>query len=142
VLNDAEAGFSFVENQQTLATSGEQHEVGFPMTGRLAAFDRSRTFGDRAPLFDELAELPPGRRREFRRNSRLIVDGARSSADASCHFSQTKFAVVPELSLKAGSVNPSLAPPGPPTGPIRPLPVLNTTNLLAHGFSFGVRYDY
>ncbi len=52
-LNDAEAGFSFVENQQTLATSGEQHEVGFPMTGRLAAFDLSRTFGDRAPLFDE-----------------------------------------------------------------------------------------
>jgi len=52
-LNDAEAGFSFVENQQPLATSGEQHEVGFPMTRHPAAFDLGRTFGDRAPLFDE-----------------------------------------------------------------------------------------
>ena len=31
-LNDAEAGLSFVENQQPLAAPGEQHEVGFPMT--------------------------------------------------------------------------------------------------------------
>src|SRR6202521_718890 len=39
VLDDAEAGLSFVENQQPLAASGEQHEVGFPMARRLAAFD-------------------------------------------------------------------------------------------------------
>jgi hypothetical protein len=93
-------------------------------------------------------------------------------AGNSGHFSQTKFAVVPELSLKAGyqiapawrlivgydvlywtgvqragglidtTINPSLVPPGPPAGPIRPLPVMNTTNLLAQGFSLGVRYNY
>jgi len=53
VLNDAEAGLSFVENQQPLAASGEQHEVGFPMARRPAAFDLGGAFGDRAPLFDE-----------------------------------------------------------------------------------------
>src|SRR5258707_5671919 len=53
VLNDAEAGLSFVENQQSLAASGEQHEVGFPMARRPAAFDLGGAFGDRAPLFDE-----------------------------------------------------------------------------------------
>lgn len=52
-LNDAEAGFSFVENQQPLATSGEQHEVGFPMTRHPAAFDVGGPFGDQTPLFDE-----------------------------------------------------------------------------------------
>ncbi len=51
--NDAEAGFSFVENQQPLATSSEQHEVGFPMARRPAAFDLGGAFGDRTPLFDE-----------------------------------------------------------------------------------------
>ena len=39
------------------------------------------------------------------------------------------------------SVNPTLVP-GPGVGPVRPLPVFNTTNLLAQGFSFGVRYNY
>src|ERR1700738_4713914 len=39
VLDDAEAGLSFVENQQPLAASGEQHEVGFPMARRPTAFD-------------------------------------------------------------------------------------------------------
>ena len=93
-------------------------------------------------------------------------------ASNSGHFSQTRFAAVPELSLKAGyeiapawrltvgydvlywagvqragglidtTVNPSLIPPGPPAGPTRPLPVMNTTNLLAQGFRFGVRYNY
>ena len=53
VLNDAEAGLSFVENQQSLAASGEQHEIGFPMARRPAAFDLGGAFGDRAPLFDE-----------------------------------------------------------------------------------------
>src|ERR1700681_2230811 len=49
--NDAEAGFSFVENQQPLAASGEQHEVGFPMTRRPAAFDLGGALPDRAPCF-------------------------------------------------------------------------------------------
>ena len=53
VLNDAEAGLSFVENKQPLAISGEQHEVGFPMARHLTAFDLGGSFGDRAPLFDE-----------------------------------------------------------------------------------------
>ena len=53
VLNHAEAGLSFVENQQPLAASGEQHEVGFPMARRPTAFDLGGTFGDRTPLFDE-----------------------------------------------------------------------------------------
>jgi len=53
LLNDAEAGLSFVEDKQSLAISGEQHEVGFPMTRRLALLDLSGSFGDRAPLFDE-----------------------------------------------------------------------------------------
>ena len=93
-------------------------------------------------------------------------------ASNSGHVSQTKFAAVPELSLKAGYqiapawrltvgydvlywtgaqragglidsiINPSLIPPGPPAGPTRPLPLMNTTNLLAQGFSVGVRYNY
>jgi hypothetical protein len=88
------------------------------------------------------------------------------------HFEQTRFAVVPDISLKAGyqiahawrliagydvmywtgvqragglidtSVNPTFFPPGPGVGPARPLPMLNTTNLLAQGFSVGVRYNY
>ena len=87
------------------------------------------------------------------------------------HYDQTRFAAVPELSLKAGyqiapswrliagydllywtgvqraggvidtSFNPTVAP-GPVVGPVRPLPVFNTTNLLAQGFNFGVRYNY
>ncbi|MBR0686002.1 BBP7 family outer membrane beta-barrel protein [Bradyrhizobium manausense] len=87
------------------------------------------------------------------------------------HFDQTRFAVVPEISLKAGyqiapawrliagydviywtgvqragglvdtGLNPTLVP-GPGIGPVRPLPAFNTTNLLAQGFSVGVRYNY
>ena len=53
LLNNAEAGLSFVENKQPLAISGEQHEVGFPMARHLTAFDLGGSFGDRAPLFDE-----------------------------------------------------------------------------------------
>ena len=53
MLNDAEAGLPFVKNKQPLAISGEQHEVGFPMARRLAAFDLGGAFGDRTPLFDE-----------------------------------------------------------------------------------------
>jgi hypothetical protein len=88
------------------------------------------------------------------------------------HYGQTRFAVVPELSLKAGyqiaprwrlfagydllywtgvqragglidaTVNPNLIPPPIPGGPNRPGPVFNTTSLLAQGFNFGVRYNY
>ena len=39
------------------------------------------------------------------------------------------------------SVNPTLVP-RPRRRTVRPLPVFNTTNLLAQGFSFGVRYNY
>src|ERR1700687_202020 len=53
LLNDAEAGLSFVENQQPLAISGEQHEVGFPAGLDLAPFDLGGSFGNRAPLLDE-----------------------------------------------------------------------------------------
>jgi len=53
MLNDAEAGLSFVQNKQPLAISGEQHEVGFPVARHLAAFDLGGSFGDRAPLVDE-----------------------------------------------------------------------------------------
>ena len=53
VHHDAEAGLSLVEDQQSLAISGEQHEVGFPMAWRPTAFDLEGSFSDRAPLFDE-----------------------------------------------------------------------------------------
>jgi hypothetical protein len=52
-LRDAEAGLSFVQDQQPLAISGEQHEVGFPVARHFTAFDLGGSFGDRAPLFDE-----------------------------------------------------------------------------------------
>jgi hypothetical protein len=88
------------------------------------------------------------------------------------NFSQTRFSAVPELALKAGyrlaprwqlfagydvmywtdvqragglidlTVNPNLIPPVSPGGPQRPMPVFNTSPLLAQGFNFGVRYDY
>lgn len=104
--------------------------------------------------------------------STTVPGGLLALAGNSGHFSQTKFAVVPELSLKAGyqiapawrltvgydvlywtgvqragglidtTINPTLIPPGPPAGPTRPLPVMSTTNLLAQGFSLGVRYNY
>ena len=53
VLNDAEAGLSFMQNKHPLAISGEQHEVGFPVARHLAAFDLGGSFSDGAPLFDE-----------------------------------------------------------------------------------------
>src|SRR5215470_12079836 len=54
-VNDVEAGLSFVKKQQPLTAFGEQHEVGFPMARRRAIFDLGGPFGDRAPLFDEVA---------------------------------------------------------------------------------------
>lgn len=86
--------------------------------------------------------------------------------------SQTRFAAVPELSLKAGyqiaprwqlvagydvlywsgvqragglidtTVNPNLMFGGVGRGPNRPMPTMNTASLVAQGFSFGVRYNY
>src|ERR1700693_3758819 len=58
MLNDAEAGLPFMENKQPLAISGEQHEVGFPVTRRRAAFGFSGSFGDRTPLLDEAGGTP------------------------------------------------------------------------------------
>ena len=88
------------------------------------------------------------------------------------NFSQTRFAAVPEISLKAGyqvapqwqivagydvlywtgvqragglidtTINPNLIPPATPGGPQRPMPVFNTSSLVAQGFSVGVRYNY
>jgi len=88
------------------------------------------------------------------------------------NFSQTRFSAVPELSLKAGyqvapqwrivagydllywtgvqragglidpTVNPFLLPLPTPGAPLRPMPVFNTSPLLAQGFNVGVRYNY
>ncbi|MGB6236450.1 MAG: BBP7 family outer membrane beta-barrel protein [Bradyrhizobium sp.] len=88
------------------------------------------------------------------------------------NFSQTRFSVVPELALKASyqfaprwrlvagydllywtevqragglidtAVNPNLAPPAAGGGPLRPMPVFNTSSLMAQGFNLGVRYNY
>jgi Putative beta barrel porin-7 (BBP7) len=85
---------------------------------------------------------------------------------------QTRFAVVPEIALKAGYqvapqwrivagydalywtdvqragglidtvINPNLFPLPMPGGPQRPMPVFNTSPLWAQGFNVGVRYDY
>ena len=87
-------------------------------------------------------------------------------------YSQTRFAAVPEISLKAGyqltpqwrlvagydvlywtdvqragglidtTVNPSLIPPAAGGGPNRPQPVFNTSALVAQGFSLGARYGF
>jgi hypothetical protein len=88
------------------------------------------------------------------------------------NFSQTRFAAVPELALKAAyqlapqwqliagydlmywtdvqragglidtTLNPNLIPLPTPGGPSRPMPVFNTAPLLAQGFNVGVRYNY
>jgi quinol-cytochrome oxidoreductase complex cytochrome b subunit len=39
------------------------------------------------------------------------------------------------------TINPNLIPPVMPGGPQRPMPVFNTSALLAQGFNVGVRYD-
>jgi hypothetical protein len=88
------------------------------------------------------------------------------------NFSQTRFAAVPEIALKAGyqlapqwqlvagydllywtdvqragglidtTINPNLIPLPTSGGPSRPMPVFNTSPLLAQGFNVGVRYNY
>src|ERR1700712_2835624 len=52
-LRDIEAGLSFMQNKHSLAISGKQHEVGFPVARHLAAFDLGGPFGDGAALFNE-----------------------------------------------------------------------------------------
>src|SRR5258708_19753067 len=42
VLNDAEAGLSFVENHQSLAASADHHQARFPMPRRPAPFYPAR----------------------------------------------------------------------------------------------------
>jgi hypothetical protein len=88
------------------------------------------------------------------------------------NFSETRFAVVPELTLKAGyrfapgwqliggydllywtgvqragnaidtAINPNLIPPGSGPGPQRPQFQFNSSPLFAQGFSAGVRYEF
>jgi hypothetical protein len=45
-------------------------------------------------------------------------------------------------SLIDAAINPNLIPPVAPGGPLRQIPVFNTSALLAQGFDVGVRYDY
>lgn len=54
-VNYAEAGLSFVKNQQPLTGSGEHHKVGLPMAWRLATFDLRGALGNRATLFNNAA---------------------------------------------------------------------------------------
>src|SRR3954447_7022649 len=61
-LRDVVAGLSFVQNKHPLAISGEQHEVGFPVARRLAAFDLGGSFGDGAPVVNEAGGGAPPRR--------------------------------------------------------------------------------
>lgn len=88
------------------------------------------------------------------------------------NVSQTRFALVPELALKAGyqfapgwrviggynllywtgvqragnlidtTINPGLLPPGGGAGPQRPQAQFNSSPLLAQGFSAGLRYEF
>src|SRR4051794_6287046 len=69
LADDTEAGLSFVQNQQALAISGEQHEVGFPVARDLAAFDFGGPFSEGPAVFDEArgaaASLPAAPASEF-----------------------------------------------------------------------------
>ena len=86
--------------------------------------------------------------------------------------SQTRFAAVPDLALKAGyqfapgwrvnasyelmywtgvqragglidtTVNPNLIPPGGAGGPLRPQAQFDTSSLLAQGFGFGISHEF
>ena len=101
-----------------------------------------------------------------------LPGGLLALSSNSSNFSQTRFSAVPELALKAGyqiapqwriiagydllywtdvqragglidtTVNPFLIPLPTPGGPQRPIPVFNTSPLLAQGFNVGVRYNY
>jgi len=78
--NHVEAALSFVENHQSLTRSGEHHEVGLPMARRLAAVDLSRSFGDRAALFNE-------------------AGGAAAPSSAPSHFLVTRQQTIPVILL-------------------------------------------
>ena len=54
-MNNSEAGFSFVKNQQSLTRSGEHHEVCLPMAWCPAIFDLRGSLGNRATQSDEAA---------------------------------------------------------------------------------------
>jgi hypothetical protein len=101
-----------------------------------------------------------------------LPGGLLALSSNSGNFSETRFAVVPELTLKAGyrfapgwqiiggynllywtgvqragnsidtTINPNLIPPGTGPGPQRPQFQFNTSALLAQGFSAGVRYEF
>jgi hypothetical protein len=101
-----------------------------------------------------------------------LPGGLLALSSNSGNFSETRFAVVPELTLKAGyqfapgwqviggydllywtgvqragnsidtTINPNLVPPGTGSGPQRPQFQFNSSPLLAQGFSAGVRYEF
>jgi hypothetical protein len=109
---------------------------------------------------------------DFGAGTVTVPGGLLALSSNSGNFSQTRFAAVPELALKAGyqvaprwqivagydimywtdvqragglidlTVNPGLIPPPTPGGPQRPQPMFNTSPLLAQGFNVGVRYNY
>jgi hypothetical protein len=109
---------------------------------------------------------------DFGGGTATVPGGLLALASNSGSFSQTRFAAVPELALKAGyqvapqlrlvagydvmywtgvqragglidtTLNPNLIPPSVAVGPQRPQPVFNTSPLLAQGFHVGMRYDY
>jgi putative beta barrel porin BBP7 len=102
----------------------------------------------------------------------FLPGGLLALSSNSGNFSETRFAVVPELALKAGyrfapgwqlvggydllywtgvqragnaldtAINPNLVPPGTGPGPQRPQFQFNASPLLAQGFSVGVRYEF
>lgn len=53
VASHAEACLSFVEDEQRLAISREEHAVGLPVAWGEASFDLVGSFGDWPALFDE-----------------------------------------------------------------------------------------
>ena len=87
-------------------------------------------------------------------------------------YTQTRFAAVPDFAVKAGyefapawrvvagyellywtgvqragglidtTVNPTLIPPSVGGGPQRPQAQFDTSSLLAHGFSVGIKYEF
>ena len=101
-----------------------------------------------------------------------LPGGLLALSSNSGNFSETRFAVVPELTLKAGyrfapgwqviggydllywtgvqragnsidtTINPNLVPPATGGGPRRPQFQFNSSPLLAQGFSAGVRYEF
>jgi hypothetical protein len=118
------------------------------------------------------AEISGTTTADFGAGLTTVPGGLLALSSNSGNFSQTRFAAVPELALKAGyqvapqwrlvarydvlywtgvqrsgglidtTLNPNLIPLPVTGGPQRPQPVFNTSPLLAQGFNVGVRYDY